>query len=136
MVRLAEPRTDADPVYGFAASERSIYGRRHWFALYRSNDAIIFQTGTSKWAVADTRVEFRHTRPHPFASEFEVRVDGQLAFSIRYPHLSRLLFALIDPTYDKIDQESDYLLEFVSENANSRAWRDNVLGQWRSEQAT
>ena len=91
----------------------------HWFALYRSNNSVVFQTGAQQWIAADSSVEFWHTRRLPFISRFDVYVEGRRVFSIRYSRVARLLWALIDITYDKIDQNSDFFLEFVAENANS-----------------
>ena len=84
---------------------------------------------------ADSSVEFWHTRRLPFISRFDVYVEGRRVFEIRYSRVARLLWALIDITYDKIDQNSDFFLEFVAENANSPGWRNHVLEQWRSSQA-
>lgn len=51
-------------------------------------------------------------------------------FSFTYPHLGRLLLALVDPTSDGIDEDTDFFLKFVAENACSPDWRDAVKHQW------
>ena len=135
VVRLGEPRKDSDPIFGFASAERTLLGRRHWFALYRSGETIVLQSGLRKWVAADPKTKFHHSRPLPFLSRFEVRVEGRSVFSILYANLGRLLFAFIDPTYDRVDQESDFLLEFIADNANTPGWRDYVLEQWHSSPA-
>ena len=132
VVRLSSPRPDTAPLYGYAACERRLFGRRVWFALYRDGDDVVFQSAARRWLAADASVRFRHRRPLPFVSHFEVLVGGRRELSIRYSHLARLVWALIDTTYDGIDREHDYFLEFVAEQANSTVWRDHVVARWQS----
>ena len=130
-VWLSEARPHGAPLAGFAASERRVLGARCWFALYRAGDAILFQAGSRRWRTDDPAVRFAHHRLLPALSRFAVYVHDRCAFSITYAHAGRLFFAVIDPTYDGIDQESDFFLEFVAEHAGSASWREQVLGIWR-----
>jgi len=36
----------------------------------------------------------------------------------------------LDPTYDKIDEDSDFFLAFVAENAQSPEWQANIRNRW------
>ena len=47
----------------------------------------------------------------------------------------RLLAAMADPTYDGIDQDQDFFLEFVARNATSPQWLEGVLSLWVSAAA-
>jgi len=129
---LSSPRPSDAGLAGFASSERGWLGRRHWFALFRTGDEIVFQAGKRRWRVGDPEVSYVHVQPTPFSSRFEVRKGGHPELSFRYHNLGRALFARVDPGYDGIDHETDYFLEFVAINAGSASWRQNALEQWQS----
>lgn len=134
VIRLSEARPDNSQLTGFAACERRLVGSQTWFAIFRDGEGLVFSAGPQHWRLGAVGVEFKHRRLLPFVSQFQVYEDGRSVYSITYTHFRRLLFAIMDPTYDKIDQESDYFLEFVAENANDDAWQENVKGIWSSDQ--
>ena len=129
-VPLAAPVVSDVPIAGFAASERTVWGRRTWFAVYRVGDAVVLQVGARRFALGDPSLELEHRRLSPAFSRFTVREGGAVVFQLRYWHPGRLVMALIDPTYDGIDQETDFFLEFLAERADDTAWRERVLTQW------
>lgn len=57
-------------------------------------------------------------------------------FSFWYAHVGRLLWEIIDPTYNKLDEDHDFFLSFVAENATSATWQSNVRERWISEPAS
>jgi hypothetical protein len=134
-VALPSLRPDDAPLTGYAAFERRFLGERMWFAIFRRGESIVFHAGTRHWHAGAPGLEFVHRHPFPLLSRFEIHEAGTRVFTFTYSHLGRLLFALNDPTYDKIDQDADFFLEFVAEQANSSEWRENVLTIWRGAQA-
>jgi hypothetical protein len=53
-------------------------------------------------------------------------------FAVYRTHLARFLLALTDPTYDKVNQEADFFLEFIAEHANAIEWIQIVRERWTS----
>jgi hypothetical protein len=133
LIRLPAPRPDTSVPTGFADFERSLFGPRQVFALYRSGDALFFSAGARSWQLGQPRLRFVHSHPFPFFSRFRVLESDRVVFSILYSRVGRLLFALMDPTYDKLDEDSDFFLAFVAEYAQSPEWQANVRQRWASE---
>ena len=136
VIALAAPRSGSEAALGFAEFERALLGARQIFAVFRDGDSVVFSAGAKRWALDRPGLRLVHSRRFPFLSRFRVWEDERLAFSITYLHLGRLLVALLDPTYDKLDQDSDFFLEFVAEHAGSSEWRAHVLEQWAPGSAT
>lgn len=132
LVKRGTPAREGEPITGFAQFERRIAGARQVFALFRSGDSIVFSAGATHWRLGEPGRRFEHSRGLPFLSRFRVLEGDRVAFSIHYSHVRRLLVALIDPTYDKLEQDSDFFLEFVAEHAHSADWRAHVLERWVS----
>ena len=133
---LSEDRPENSICPGYSASERRAFGGREHFAVYKLNSDIVFNAGRKSWNLSDDAVEVEHTRPYPFFSRFSVKVSGKTEYSINYCHLGRLLYMCLDPTYDKLEQDADFFLEFVAENGNSKEWLSHVASQWRSASST
>src|SRR5262249_35428386 len=127
IIKLPAARPDTSVPTGFAHFEKARLGRRQVFALFMVGDALFFSAGTQRWQLDQPGLEFVHSHPFPFLSRFQVIDSGRTVFSITYSHLGRLLFALLDPTYDKIDEDSDFFLAFVAEHARSPEWQVNAL---------
>ena len=136
VVELDAPRDGSEVTRGFAGFERGFLGARQAFALFRSGDSVVFSVGGKQWHLDTPGLRFGHSRRVPFLSRFTVWEGDRLAFSFSYTHLGRLLVAVLDPTYDKLDQDSDFFLEFVAEHAGSPEWRAHVVQQWASGPAT
>lgn len=129
-IRLDHPRDESVAPPGFAQLERPLLGLPQVFAVFREQDRIVFTAGKRRWHLDQPGLRFAHTRPAPFLSRFRVMEDGRVTFSILYSHVGRLLWSLVDPTYDRIDEETDFFLAFIAEYGTSPEWRANVLRQW------
>jgi hypothetical protein len=121
---------DTTPLSGFASVERSLFGRPVSFAVYRLAEGLFFSAGRHRWPLADPNLSFRHVLLLPCVSRFQVRSRGTAAFSFTYPHLGRFVIGLLDPTYDGIDEDTDFFLKFVAANGSSPSWRSAVERQW------
>ncbi len=134
-IRLDGPRDASTGPIGFAQFERPFLGKRQVFAVFRRGDAIVFSAGVRSWRLDQPGLRLIHERPFPFLSRFSVIEDERETFSILYSHLGRLLLAVADPTYDQIDEDSDFLLGFLAEHGVSPEWRAGVLEQWSAAPA-
>src|SRR5262245_39214075 len=132
VIKLPAPRPDHAVPRGFADFERQLFGTRQAFAVYRSGDAVFFNAGVRRWELGQPGLRFLHGNPFPFFSRFSVVVADRVVFTIQYPHLGRLLWAMIDPTYDGLDEEHDFFLAFVAKHAQSPEWLANVRKHWAS----
>ena len=131
VIKRQTARADTAVPSGFAHFERDLFrGRRQAFALFRSGDALFFCAGRHRWKLGQPGLRFAHDHPFPFLSRFRVFESDRVVFSSSYSHIGRLLFALLDPTYDKIDEDSDFFLAFVAENAQSPEWQANIRNRW------
>lgn len=131
IVKLPEPRDSALPVCGFADVAHSIFGRRVTFALYLQESELFFNADARKWHLSDPHLSFSYRIwAARFVSTFSVFESGERTFSFSYPHLIRLVFARLDPTYDPIDFEHDFFLAFVAENAASSSWQGHIRERW------
>ena len=117
---------------GFADFERSLFGSRQVSALFKTGNALFFSVGARRWELGQPGLRFSHGRPFPFVSYFRVLESDRVVFSILYSHVKRLLVELIDPTYDKLDEESDCFLAFVAEYAQSPEWQAQARERWAS----
>jgi len=130
VIYLQSPRPDDTPTSGFAESERGLCGTRQFFAVYREREDIFFNAGPQRWCLGSPGLCFEHDHRFPFVSRFRVIQSGEVVLAFSYPHFGRLLLALADPTYDKINQDTDFFLEFIAEQANSPEWIQNVCERW------
>lgn len=130
IIRLPAPRPDTNPVSGFVSFEHSLGGRRVAFALYREADDLLFRAGSRSWKLGASDLSFSHKHPFPFVSRFQVLEAGRVTFSFTYSHIRRLLWALLDPTYDKLDDDSDFFLLFVADHAADPSWQHYVREHW------
>ena len=131
VITLQVPRTDDTPISGFAQSERRVGGARLCFAVYRAGEEIYFHAGKRRWRLGTPRLRFEHHHLFPFVARFRVSgEDGGFGFS--YVHIRRQVLAIMDLTYDLVDQETDYFLGFVADYASSPQWLDNVRTHWTS----
>lgn len=127
---LNEQRNDNSDCPGFSASESKVFGPKVNFAIFRNDNGIVFYAGKRSWLLNDKNVEIIHSRPFPFLSRFTVKVSGEIDYVITYSHFLRVMYMLIDPTYDKLEQDADFFLEFVAENCKSSEWLKNAENQW------
>ena len=132
IIVLAAPRPHDAPVPGFAESERSLAGTRTFFAIYRIGNDLFFSAGEHRWRLGTPGLRFEHDREIPFVSRFGVTSDDRPEFIFSYSHVGRQVLEFADPTYDTIDRETDFFLEFIADHANSREWLDNVCRRWTS----
>jgi hypothetical protein len=130
LIRLPGPRPENATPHGFAHFERRVFGARRTFAVFKSGDDLFFSAGSTQWKLGDPDLSFKHSHPFPFTSRFWVLESGQVAYSILYSHFGRSLFAIMDPTYDQIDEDSDYFLAFMAENAQDPEWVKNIRARW------
>jgi hypothetical protein len=133
-IRLPGARPDSAPLCGFAQFERRVFGAREVFALYRSGDALFFSAGARRWKLGDPGLRFTHGHRGPFMSNFRVVESEGVGYSLLYPHVGRTVYAIVDPTYDGIDRDSDFFLAFVAENAQKTEWQENIRERWSSGQ--
>lgn len=130
LIKLDGPRDESAVPVGFAQFERTLFGARQVFAVFRRGDSVIFAAGSRLWQLDQPDLRLLHSRPRPFCSRFSVIEGGGVAFSILYSHVGRLFFAHLDPTYDRLDEETDFFLSFVAEYGSSPEWQANVLERW------
>jgi hypothetical protein len=130
IVYLDKPRDEKAICPGFSARERGLFGRKENFAILNDGEGIVFCARKKIWNLTDPNVKVKHSRFFLFLSSFCVSVSGKNEYSIIYSHIGRMLIMLIDPTYDKIDQDGDFFLEFVAENSNSKEWLQNARDLW------
>jgi len=130
VVKLDGPRDQNAVCPGYAATEKQFMGRKQHFAIFKSGNGIVFHAGKKHWQLNDSSVKVKHSRPYPFLSRFCIEVSGHKEYSIIYSHLVRVLFMFIDPTYDKIDQDADFFLEFVAENGTTSEWLKHATEHW------
>lgn len=132
VIKLPESRPDTTVPAGFAHFEQGLFRARQVFALFRSGDTLFFSAGARRWQLGQPGLRFVHSFPVPFLSRFRVFESDRVVFSIWYSHVGRLLFAVMDPTYDKLAEESDFFLAFVAEYAQSPEWQAQVRERWAS----
>lgn len=132
VVALPGARDEGDELSGFAARERPLLGLGEWFAVYRGGDELFFHAGSRRWELQRPEIRLLHERRNPLRSRFLVLEGGREVYAIDYSHVIRSLFALIDPTYDKLDEDSDFFLEFMAAHARDPAWQENALARWTS----
>jgi len=131
-IPMSNGKNTDEPCVGFAHCEKRIFGSKVNFAIYRENDNIKFSACNKNWNTGSSGIEFKHLQPFPFISKFQIIEDGVCTFSIVYSHLGRALYSIIDVTYDQIDRDADFYLEFVAENILNKEWRAMVLEKWDS----
>lgn len=132
LVRLPGPRPDSAPVQGFAAFERSLWGECIPFALYRIESQLFFSAGGRRWNLTQPGLAFSHQRI-VLLSRFRVLESGRAVFAFWYAHFNRFFMEMVDPTYDKLDEEHDFFLLFVAEYATSPTWQSNIRERWIAE---
>lgn len=126
-------RTVDDPPRGFASFERSLSGRRHVFAVYRSGDEVFLSAGVNRWRLTEPGLRLVHARATPFVSRFVVSRRSEDAMRFSYVHIGRLFFELVDPTYDRIDHEQAFFLEFLATYALTPTWLE-AARTWASQE--
>jgi hypothetical protein len=107
-----------------------VFGRRVPFAAYRSGEATFMSAGRQRWQLGSPTLTFQHQSVLPFISCFQVRENGQLVLSFTYTHIVRSLWPFLDPTYDGIDEDTDFFLAFLARNAGSAEWYTGVRDIW------
>jgi hypothetical protein len=127
---LSNAKNTDKPCSGFAHSEKRIFGSKVNFAIYREDENIIFSAGEKNWLTENSEIEFKHSQPFPFISKFQIIEKGVCTFSILYSHLARSLYSIVDVTYDQIDRDADFYLEFITENILDKEWRAMVTKKW------
>lgn len=132
VIKLERPRDGSGAPVGFAQFERAVLGGAQIFAVFRQDDSVVFSAGRRRWHLDQPGLRLVHRGPFPFCSRFSVLEDGRETYSILYTHVRRTLWAIADPTYDKIDEETDFFLAFIAEYGGSPEWRGNALRQWSS----
>ena len=136
VIEIDSPRDKNSECPGFAFSEKRFFGKNECYAIFKSNNDLVFCAGNLKWVLSNKNLKICHWHPFPFFSRFSISVSGVKEYSITYCHFSRMLYALIDPTYDKIDQDSDFFLEFIAENAGSEEWQLHAKNHWYESSST
>ncbi len=106
IVKLPAPWPNTSVPTGFAHFERGLLGPDRCSHSSRAATRVFFGAGARHWQVDQAGLRFVHSRPFPFLSRFRVLESGRVVFSILYSHVGRLLFEIVDPTYDKLDEES------------------------------
>jgi hypothetical protein len=123
---LDKPRDHKSRCSGFSAKEKHILGQQEYFAIVQTQVNTLFYAGKQCWILGNTNLELQHKRIFPFLCTFQVIESGVVKYSIIYSRLLRSLGMFIDPTYDKIDQDSDFFLEFVAETCNTQEWLEHA----------
>ena len=115
---------------GFSHCEKKLFGSKVNFATYIEDTKIIFNAGKKSWDTGADGIQFKHSTPYPFISKFQVIENGNCTFSILYSHLGRALLSLIDVTYDQLDKDADFYLEYMAEVLLDSEWRATVKDRW------
>jgi len=97
--------------------------RGQWFAIRSDDESLLFQHGPATWRLRPQN-EF-DAGPGLFR-RFTIRREGHVVFSLRYRRrLGGALLAIVDPTYDAMDEEADDFFVYV---ANMwREWKDQPM---------
>ena len=133
VVRRPGRRSVDDPPRGFASFERSVRGRRLVFAVYRAGEDVYLSAGRNRWRLTEPGLRLTHSRPSLLVSEFVVSMASEDVLRFRYFHIVRVLFELVDPTYDRIDQEQAFFLDFLATYALTPTWLE-AAGKWTSHE--
>ena len=126
-IQLSEPRSEDHHPLGWSVSEKPLFGQRINFALVREPPDLLFYAGNTSWNLCDDSIDLRHVQFLPFMSKFEIWQGDKLVFTITYHHFLRLLGLIVDVTYDGLDRDADFFLEFVAHQSKSRDWVEHVL---------
>ena len=103
-----------------------------WFAFHNDDESLILQQDKNIWRVTP-EYTVSLTGYFPFRN-FRIRRNGRLVFSIWYkPKFLFLVLALLDPTYDALDAESDDFFLYLKEMWKS--WGDKPFSEFNKERA-
>jgi hypothetical protein len=92
--------------WGFLWEEKG-----QWFAIRKDDQSLIFQSGQRCWRLdRDVHLSIRRG----LRRLFEIKRGDVTEFQIHY-EFRGALHAIIDPTYDAIDEESDDFFLYVTE---------------------
>ncbi len=102
-----------------------------WFALYVADGELFLAINGQEWRVAGDHLRC-HYRRH-FTFEFFTLYEGTTkAFNGRYSRLDVLRSFLDDPSFDGIDQDHAYPLEWLSNVISDPSHQSALIERWRS----
>lgn len=83
-----------------------------WIAVYSLGGELFLQVGSRRWPLGGERTRMRWRRGwFRRTNHFALVVDGEVAFSARYPSARSIAENRRDPTFDYMDEvSSDFLL--------------------------
>lgn len=123
--------TEAQPTHGLLATgfRREDEPRDDAFAAIYADDGMMwFQTGSQRWPLREVRVERRDgTNPNQARGVIKRADTVVAAFSYRNPLAQSP--AVLDPTYDAIDAETDDFFLYLS-NVATPEWSDRAAEKW------
>jgi hypothetical protein len=118
-ILLKSSKSTDSTCLGFSHCEKKLFGSK-----------VIFNAGKKSWDTGADGIQFKHSTPYPFISKFQVIENGNCTFSILYSHLGRALLSLIDVTYDQLDKDADFYLEYMAEVLLDSEWRATAKDRW------
>ena len=110
-----DPRSGKVNKYHVAATQPVDFGavwrqRGRWFVLWRDGSSFVFQCRQTRWKLGpdvtfQVRGKFRRT--------FEIVRKGNVEYQFSYWFRGALM-AVLDPTYDRLDEEADDFFLYVT----------------------
>jgi hypothetical protein len=85
--------------------------RGRWFAVRKDERSLIFQTGPRWWRLQE-EIDLQVTRG--LFRRFQISQAERVEFSVRYVFRGAAA-AMVDPTYDRLDEEVDDFFVHVTE---------------------
>ena len=98
--------------------------RGRWFAIWHDGESLVFQHRRERWDLTPDvtlRVRGRYRRT------FQILRDGDVEFQFAY-WFKGLIAANIDPTYDRLEEESDDFFLYVTSMWIN--WKDRSVDEF------
>jgi len=104
--------------------------RNDFLAVYADNDRVFFKVNSNEWDFSSFDTELQYSRVL-FLEFVKIRVQGKTVFSKWYNVFGILRAAVKDPTFDKIDEDSSYFLQWCYRILNNSERRKTIAREWR-----
>lgn len=116
------------PFHGYASVEPVWFVFRRFYAVYANGRRLWFQAGRKSWDVTDGVEGIRFwVGLGGMVSGLSVKFNNGEQHTAYLFHPGRALSALVDPTYDQLDAESDHFFMFLREGLPKEQWRSSII---------
>jgi len=113
---------------GFASLEPILGGLKRLYAVYGYDQKVWFRADNDIWDITnrniDCSVSFAYLNT---VSYFSIFIDGEKMHAATLFHPVRAGMALIDPTYDYLELESDHFFVFLAGQLPKNSWQQWIL---------